>query len=383
MVQKFTQPVNGSEPGLGGHAHVSVVDLRHEFGDVVAIDGVSIDVAKGEFLTLLGPSGCGKSTTLRAVAGLLMPTSGEIYIAGTCVTSSRKRIALPPERRRIGMVFQSYAIWPHMTVEQNVGYPLVLRKTPKAQVQEKVRRILELVGLPDMQKRPATDLSGGQQQRVALARALIAEPEVLLLDEPLSNLDAKLRETMRLELMRVQRELGTTTIYVTHDQQEALALSDRIAVMNRGKVEHLGTPLEVYEQPQSSFVADFVGTTNILTGNVVELRDEKILVKSVEPVRDLLLWCESVRSHQPGAEVKVSLRPEDIQLTTTAVGKASDGAELGNIESKIYVGTHYDVRVMFERGTLRVLADRALAAETGDSVTASVREEANAYIVSE
>jgi iron(III) transport system ATP-binding protein len=254
----------GIKPGF--QPHIEVRDLEIQYGDVAAVRGVSFDVLPGEQLTLLGPSGCGKTTTLRAVAGLEIPASGEIRIDGVTVFSSVRGINVPPEKRGLSMVFQSYAIWPHMTVFDNVAYGLRVRHASDAEIKEKVGRALGLVQMSDYAGRSASQLSGGQQQRVALARAFVISPSVLLFDEPLSNLDAKLRADMRIELRDLQHRLGITSVYVTHDLEEALAMSDRIVVMRGGLVEQTGTPDEIYRLPSTAFVADFVGSANLISG---------------------------------------------------------------------------------------------------------------------
>ena len=245
-------------------ANVAVRGLVKRFGATVAVDGVDFDVQAGHFFTLLGPSGCGKTTTLRMIAGLEKPDAGEIRVGDRVVSAPERRTFVPPERRGMGMVFQSYAVWPHMTVFENVAFPLVERKVERSEIRKRVAATLEQVGLAQLADRPAPALSGGQQQRVALARALVANPEVLLLDEPLSNLDARLREQMRAEIHGMQRRLGITTIFVTHDQLEAMTLSDRVAVMRDGRIEQIGTPREVYERPASKYVMDFIGNVNHL-----------------------------------------------------------------------------------------------------------------------
>ncbi len=247
-------------------ASIDVRDLVVRYGTVEAVRGVTFTVAAGEHLTLLGPSGCGKTTTLRAIAGLERPVSGEILIGGTPVFSSSPKVNVPAERRELSMVFQSYAIWPHMTVFDNVAYGLRVRKRPAEEVTARVREALELVQLGDLGARSASKLSGGQQQRVALARAFVFSPSVLLFDEPLSNLDAKLRAEMRIELKELQRRLDITSVYVTHDLEEALAISDRIVVMRDGVIAQVGTPSEIYDRPRNTFVADFVGSANLIRG---------------------------------------------------------------------------------------------------------------------
>ncbi len=247
---------------------IEVSNLQVRYGDVTAVDGVSFSIAPGEMVTLLGPSGCGKTTTLRAVAGLETPTGGSIRLNGDTVYSASERRNVPAERRGVSMVFQSYAIWPHMTVFENVAYGLRVRKQPQNEVRTNVARVLGLVQMQDYADRPASKLSGGQQQRVAVARAIAFSPSVLLFDEPLSNLDAKLRAEMRVELRELQRELDITSLYVTHDQEEALAISDRVIVMNGGRIEQIGSPEDIYNRPSSRFVADFVGSANLISGRV-------------------------------------------------------------------------------------------------------------------
>jgi ABC-type Fe3+/spermidine/putrescine transport system ATPase subunit len=256
-----------SAPALAAQtASIEVRDLVVRYGRVIAVRGVTFSVAAGEHLTLLGPSGCGKTTTLRAIAGLEQPESGEIRIGGAVVFGTTPRVHVPPERRGLSMVFQSYAIWPHMTVLDNVAYGLRVRRMPEAEIAERVRWALELVQMGELARRSASKLSGGQQQRVALARAFVFSPAVLLFDEPLSNLDAKLRAEMRIELKELQHRLGITSVYVTHDLEEALAISDRIVVMRDGVIEQVGTPGEIYDRPRNTFVADFVGSANLIRG---------------------------------------------------------------------------------------------------------------------
>src|SRR6516162_3791922 len=247
---------------------IEINDLVVRYGAVPAVNGVSFTVGQGEHVTLLGPSGCGKTTTLRAVAGLEEPVGGSIRIDGETVFSTAQRRNVPTERRGVSMVFQSYAVWPHMSVVENVAYGLRVRKLPRAQVAEAVERALDLVQMRSLADRSAALLSGGQQQRVALARAIAFSPTVLLFDEPLSNLDAKLRAEMRVELRALQRRLGVTSVYVTHDQEEALAISDRVIVMNVGGIEQIGSPEDIYNRPRTRFVADFVGSANLIAGRV-------------------------------------------------------------------------------------------------------------------
>src|SRR6202521_2177139 len=294
---------------------LKVQDLRLKYrtdeGEVEAVRGLSLNVERGQFYTLLGPSGCGKTSTLRCIAGLETPTSGAIEIDSTVVFASASRILVPPHRRNIGMVFQSYAIWPHMTVFDNVAFPLVhgVHKQSRKHVEEKVMRALSLVQLDGLAKRPAPMLSGGQQQRVALARAIASEPALLLLDEPLSNLDAKLREDMRHEIKTLVRRLDTTTLYVTHDQLEALSMSDRVALVNDGQIVQEGAPRDVYLRPADAFAANFLGRTNLLEGRVLD-----VAAGTVE-TRWGILRCGLPRLAESGSEVTVGFGPESVMLS--------------------------------------------------------------------
>ncbi|MBI4860995.1 MAG: ABC transporter ATP-binding protein, partial [Candidatus Riflebacteria bacterium] len=251
-------------------SHVELKNLSRSYGQIPVVNGISAEVSTGEFVAFLGPSGCGKTTTLRMIAGLDEPSDGEIRIGGELVSAPRERIFVPPERRKLGMVFQSYALWPHMTVTQNVAYPLVVRGVPSDQALRKAGECLELVQLTGLGQRYPHELSGGQQQRVALARALVMEPAVLLLDEPLSNLDAHLREQMRFEIKDLQQRLAITVVFVTHDQAEAFAMSDRIMVMRQGEIVQVGAPEEIYRRPANPFVAAFLGVANVAEGRVVQ-----------------------------------------------------------------------------------------------------------------
>ncbi len=315
-------------------AIIEIRDLSKSFGSVKALDRIGFTIGKGEVFTLLGPSGCGKSTTLRIVAGLEDADEGEILLAGRPIYSSARRLNVPPEKRNMGMVFQSYAIWPHMTVAENVAYPLKLRGIGGAEIRERVARALKAVELEAQADRDAPKLSGGQQQRVALARALVYEPEVLLLDEPLSNLDVKLREQMRFELKLLQERLGLTLIYVTHDQSEALSLSDRIALMNFGRMEQVGTPRELYEQPETEFVRDFLGKTITLSGRLVGTEGGRARVDL--PGGSAPLACPVGRRAlpAPGGAVTVAIRPERVRM---ALDGAPGGIK-GRIETVLYQG---------------------------------------------
>lgn len=289
-------------------------DVTKRFGEVAAVRCVSFSVEAGEVFTLLGPSGCGKSTTLRLIAGLEQPDEGQILLNGRIIASAREGLFLPPERRNMGMVFQSYAIWPHFTVFENVAFPLRLRRWPRDRVRARVGETLEVVGLGGLEDRPATMLSGGQQQRVALARALVYSPDILLLDEPLSNLDAKLREHMRLELRSIQRRLGISVLFVTHDQTEAMTLSDHLAVMNGGQFEQVGSPAEVYERPATAFVRDFLGRALVLKGVVRRGGDGVRMELAGEQGRSLCLDDSVLGGLRDGLAVVVACRPEDVVL---------------------------------------------------------------------
>ena len=313
---------------------IRITGLRKEFktrhGQVAALRGIDLDVREREFFVLLGPSGCGKTTTLRCVAGLERADAGEIDLGGAVVSSPNQGIYVPTEKRDIGMVFQSYAIWPHMNVFQNVAFPLVRgrRRVLKSQVAEKVRQALKLVQLDHLVDRPATDLSGGQQQRVAMARAMVTEPKILLMDEPLSNLDARLREQMRLELKKITHSIGVTTLYVTHDQAEALSLGDRVCVMNEGEILQIGSPHEVYSSPNSLFVAQFVGEMNFIHGRVSAAGEvESPLGK---------FSCAVPRGCEAGREVTLAIRPEHLVLRPETA-RSSEGVA-AKVLIKNYLG---------------------------------------------
>jgi iron(III) transport system ATP-binding protein len=343
---------------------------------VKAAQDVAFEVPRGKFFTLLGPSGCGKTTTLRSIAGLERPTSGDIEVNGKVVYSSSRGIFIPPNRRNFGMVFQSYAIWPHMTVFSNAAFPLEVRKNrpSKSQIREKVMKVLSAVALDHLAEREATKLSGGQQQRLALARALVMEPELLLLDEPLSNLDAKLRDKMRFELKRIQRDLGITTIYVTHDQGEALALSHEIAVMNEGRVVQIGPPRAIYERPKTKFVADFIGTTNFIDGQVRGYDDVAKRWRVDTPIGQLLV--ESDGTLKDGGKASISIRPEDVELTEEP-GLASSGLNLcsGVVDQKVFLGDFIDFEVKVGDYMLRSRAHPSLRTPVGDAINVRMNPE--------
>ena len=317
---------------------VKLKNIVKAFEEVVAVNDFSEEIHDGEFVTLLGPSGCGKTTILRMVAGFEKPTSGEIYFDDQLISGGKT--FLPPEKRGISMVFQNYAVWPHMTVFDNVAYPLTIHRIPKDELKTKVEHALKLMHLENYADRLPGQMSGGQQQRVALARALVAEPKLLLLDEPLSNLDAKLRESMRFEIKRLQKELGITVIYVTHDQTEAMAMSDRIFVMNRGILQQAGTPAEIYNSPVNPFVADFLGKVDFFKG---EAENGRIVLP--EMGSQTLAYTGDKTGH-----VYVAIRPENIKL-------AEDGILSGTLEQQYYLGDVDDCRIRIGDALVRVITD--------------------------
>ncbi len=332
-------------------ARIEVSDLVVRYGGVAAVDGVGFTVGRGEHLTLLGPSGCGKTTTLRAIAGLEEPTAGTIRIDGRTVYSSAERRNVPTERRGVSMVFQSYAVWPHMTVFDNVAYGLRVRKLPRAEVAANVERALDLVQMRELAARPAANLSGGQQQRVALARAIAFSPTVVLFDEPLSNLDAKLRAEMRVELRELQARLDITSVYVTHDQEEALAISDRVIVMNSGGIEQIGTPEEIYNRPKSRFVADFVGSANLIGGRLKSPADGPGTVL-FEAAGGIVLQASAL--HRPrGDEDRVAVRTAYIDLAPGPPNGAINAAA-GNIRQRLFHGDFIQYIVDWPAGQLVV-----------------------------
>jgi iron(III) transport system ATP-binding protein len=329
-------------------AEIKLQSVSKHFGEVKAVDNFVATVGDGEFVSILGPSGCGKTTMLRMVAGFEKPTAGEIYIGDRLVSSPAKGIFVPPEKRSIGMVFQSYAVWPHMSVFDNVGYPLKIKGLPKAEIAERTNNALDLVHLGGLAQRLPSQLSGGQQQRVALARALVAEPDLLLLDEPLSNLDAKLRESMRFEIKELQKKLGVTVIYVTHDQAEAMAMSDRIVVMNAGVIQQIGNPADVYETPANKTIADFIGLVNFLTAGAGEGGVTVPALGRTVPAPAGL-----------AGKAVAAVRPEQIALAAPGEGIA------GTVIHKSYLGDAVDWRIEVGGETIRVIAPAAAFKEVG------------------
>jgi iron(III) transport system ATP-binding protein len=343
-------------------AEVKISSVTKLFGDVKAVDDFNALIRNGEFVSILGPSGCGKTTMLRMIAGFEKANQGEIYIGDQLVSSAEKKVFIPPEKRSIGMVFQSYAVWPHMNVFDNVAYPLKIKGTAKSEIKNRTDKALELVHLDGYAERFPNQLSGGQQQRVALARALVSEPSLLLLDEPLSNLDAKLRESMRFEIKDLQKKLNITVIYVTHDQAEAMAMSDRIIVMNKGIIQQTGSPTDVYETPANRIIADFIGLVNFIPG---EVKGGQALIPN---------WGLSLEAPQavPGKAV-IAVRPENIMLMATG-GRLS-----GTLVHKFYLGDAIDWRVNVQGTVIRVI-DKSMG-DQGYSIGDQIGLDINRYMV--
>ncbi len=346
--------------------NVKLRNVTKRFEDVVAVDHVNLDVKHGEFIVLVGPSGCGKTTLLRCIAGLEVVDEGRIYFDDEDITD------LPPYKRGTGMVFQNYALWPHMTVYDNIAYGLRIRKLPKREIDKRVKWALKLVKLEGLEKRYPTQLSGGQQQRVALARALVVEPKVLLLDEPLSNLDAKLRVEMREEIKKLQRQLGITTIYVTHDQEEAMTIADRMAVMNKGRILQVGKPDEVYRNPKNIFVASFLGRCTILWGKVLEVKGENVKVLYGE---------KTLIGRIPSKELKVDVkekvalvvRPEDVLLEKPDTDKVN--VLEGVVDWISYVGDRKDLRVKVCTDRILSTVNPDVMVKPGDNVKVYIKYE--------
>ena len=333
-----------------GTPEIRLTDLTKHFRDVRAVERVSMDIGSGEFFSMLGPSGCGKTTTLRMIGGFELPTAGRIELRGRDVTTD------PPDKRPVNMVFQNYALFPHLDVAENIAFGLRRKRVDKAEIKRRVGEALDLVRLAGYDKRKPNELSGGQQQRVALARALINRPNVLLLDEPLGALDLKLRKALQVELKRVQTEVGITFVYVTHDQEEALTMSDRIAVMNGGRVEQLGTPEELYERPRTRFVADFIGTTNLLAGMVESIEAGCAVVRLESGDRCRV----AVAGQATGQSIDLSVRPEAIRIAAPG-GAVSDGHDRleAVVDQVAYLGASVQYRVRTNGGqAMTVLAGR-------------------------
>ncbi len=340
-------------------AKVTINNVVKAFGDNVVIRDFTQTFDDGDFITLLGPSGCGKTTMLRMIAGFERPTSGEIGIGDRIVSS--EKVFIPPEKRDIGMVFQSYAVWPHMTVFENVAYPLTIKRMSKADIKKAVDHVLVMVHLSQYAERIPSMLSGGQQQRVALARALVANPQLLLLDEPLSNLDAKLRESMRFEIKEIQQKYGITVVYVTHDQTEAMAMSDDIVLINRGVVQQVDSPDKIYNEPANQFVADFLGKVNFVKGysesNTVKIKGTDQIINYPSPIK---------------GDVELAIRPENIEINKADV----QGDLKGTVASLFYLGDILDINVKVGEITIRVIASPDLygVIQRGDEVSIKLKK---------
>jgi putative spermidine/putrescine transport system ATP-binding protein len=321
-----TSPV-ATAPGHDTPALLSLSAVAKRYGDIAAVDHVDLAVRNGEILTILGPSGSGKTTLLKIVAGFELPDRGRVELDGQAITYAT------PAARGIGMVFQNYALFPHMRVSENVAFPLEMRRTPKAEIRDKVGKALTLVGLAGYEERYPRQLSGGQQQRVALARAVVFEPRLLLLDEPFGALDRKLREQMQLEVKRLQRQLGITALFVTHDQEEALVLSDRIAVMNAGRLEQVGSPFEIYARPANRFVADFIGESNLYRGEVLSVGSDMLTAKTTN---GMVVGAQGRFEHQAGTVVGLVIRPEAPRLLRE--GESDANSTTGTVREVVYLG---------------------------------------------
>jgi len=353
---------------------IKVDGLSKRFGDKLVIDDVSFVAADGEFVSLLGPSGCGKTTTLRCVAGLETPDAGHIEIGGRVVFDAARGEAVPPHQRNIGMVFQSYALWPHLTVFENVAFPLQIRKLAKDEIARRVAETLGLVGLGDLGDRKSSELSGGQQQRVAVARAIVQSPDAMLLDEPLSNLDAKLRAEMRVELRELQRRLDITSVYVTHDQEEALAISDRVIVMHVGGIEQIGTPEDIYHRPKTRFVADFVGSANLIEGRIAGSADGSGRIR-FESTGGLTL--DACAAHRPrGNEDTVAVRTAHIGISVNGgAAPTQANSAAGRIRQRLFHGDFIQYVVDWPAGQLIVRRPPTDLFAEGAAVTLSFAAE--------
>ena len=346
-------------------AFIEIQNLFKHFKDVVAINRIQLEISQGEMLTLLGPSGCGKTTTLRCIAGLETPEEGDIIIDGKPMLSEG---FVPSSKRGIGMVFQNYAVWPHMKVFNNIVYGLKLQKVSKQDMREKARNVLEMVGLEGLEDRYPSQLSGGQQQRVALARALVTNPKVLLLDEPLSNLDAKLREELRFEIKSLVRRMGITAVYVTHDQAEAMVISDRIAVMDSGNVVQIGTPNEIYQKPANKFVADFIGTMNFIPGEILQdsegLDTVPVRTEISERIRCKVMGGAALST---GEKVYASIRPEDVEILANP-SQEKENLFKGTITHRAYLGNFLYFFVTIGDRMIRVQVPHHVPHEEGEEL---------------
>ena len=383
----MTDTARAATASTGSTESIVITDLRKSYDksasstSTYAIDGVSFDVPKGKFVTLLGPSGCGKTTTLRCVAGLERATGGRIEMAGKVVFDGREKLHVRPEDRPIAMVPQSYGIWPHMTVLDNAAFPMRHgrnRRRNNKDVRKRAMEMLEQVGLAPMAQRWATQLSGGQQQRLAFARALLGDPEVLLLDEPLSNLDAKLRAKLRHELRSFQEQFGVTALYVTHDQAEALALSDTVVVMNQGHVEQIDKPERLYASPRSAFVADFIGSANLIPVHDVSALSEGVVAKTEIGA----VVCGRAEGELRGDGGYVCVRPENIEVRPASGGALGDTEFLATVDSSEFLGDRLELVVRSADVSLTVSAPASLSSRPGDRVTIRLEPATTSYLAS-
>jgi len=345
-------------------SNLRIENLTKKFDDVLAVDNISLNVADGEFVTLLGPSGCGKTTTLRTIAGFYHPDEGEIYFGDKIMNN------IPPNKRNTAMCFQSYALFPHMTVWDNISFGLKMQKIPLEEQKARIAKVLGMLSLEKLDKRKPGQLSGGQQQRVALARAIVTEPQVLLFDEPLSNLDAKLRVQVRVEIREMQKRLGITSIYVTHDQDEALAISDRIVVMSQGKIEQIGDPYTIYRNPETSFVAGFIGLANIFEGTIVQKNGTHHTVKT--PFGNMSMNIDNAHVPNSSDTIKISWRPEDMKTYTPG----APNKLVGKIIQSVFMGDVTDLFIDVQGSKMRAQTDDSRKLVAGDSIEFSIPEQA-------
>jgi iron(III) transport system ATP-binding protein len=376
-------------PGLGPKPKVAVrlenLCKTYPGTQERAVNNLSLEIADGEIVTLLGPSGCGKTTTMRMVAGLEEPDQGNIYFGDEAVVLSEKGYSLPPEKRNVGMMFQSYAIWPHMTVEENVAFPLKARKFPRSEIKPRVDRALGLVGLEGFGDRPGPLLSGGQQQRVAMARAIVTEPRILLLDEPFSNLDAKRREQMRHEVKLLQKELNIAVLFVTHDQSEALSLSDRVALIKEGVIQQIGPPRALYEHPANQFVRDFVGQTLLFRGNVRMVEPSGLAAVVIDGAPDCVVFGQTFDTEriESGASVSVGVRPDDVQIMPAAEERMPSGMIGGIVRTTLFMGEHIEYQVaVSSQGVIFITGDRRQQLQAGDKVWLKLRQDGHTVCAS-
>ncbi len=345
-------------------ANLKLVNLLKRFDDVIAVDHIDLEVEDGEFVTLLGPSGCGKTTTLRTIAGFYYPDAGEVYFGDKIMNN------VPPNKRNTAMCFQSYALFPHMSVWDNISFGLKMRKMPVSEQKVKIAQVMEMLSLTDLEKRKPGQLSGGQQQRVALARSIVTEPEVLLFDEPLSNLDAKLRVQVRVEIREMQKRLGTTTIYVTHDQDEALAISDRIVIMRDGKIEQIGDPYSIYRHPETRFVAGFIGLANIFDGVVKEIEGARLTVQA--PFGTIYIDSTGQEIPKKGSTIHFSWRPEDMKIHD----RKSTNQITGSVTQSVFMGDITDLFIEVNNQKMRAQSDDEAKLVAGDVVSFGIPEQA-------